>query len=66
MKFKESWIAMTILIPDYTEFISDEELHYIKQINEFGNRYLRVVVNPYSQPKRIITLFFDRRIKRKI
>jgi hypothetical protein len=60
------WISDTIKAPDHTEFISDEELHYIKQIKEFGNRYLRVVVNPYTQPKRIITLFFDRRIKRQI
>ncbi|MBM2815562.1 MAG: hypothetical protein HW421_2324 [Ignavibacteria bacterium] len=62
----ESWISDAINAPDYTEFISNEELHYIKQIKEFGNRYLRVVVNPYTQPKRIITLFFDRRIKGKI
>jgi hypothetical protein len=60
----ESWIFDTITIPDYTEFISDKELHYITQLKEFGNRYLRVVVNLYSQPKRIITIFFDRRIKR--
>ncbi len=62
---KDNWISDTIISPDYTEFVSNEELHYIKQIKEFGNRFLRVVVNPYSQPKRIITLFFDRRIKRK-
>lgn len=62
----KDWISDTINDPDLTEFISDEELHYIKQIKEFGNRYLRVVVNPYSQPKRIIALFFDRRMKRQI
>lgn len=63
-EIQENWISDTIAIPDFTEFVSYEELHYIQQIKEFGNRHLRVVVNPYSQPKRIITVFFDRRIKR--
>lgn len=63
-EIRESWISDTITTPDYTEFVSEEELHYIKQIKEFGNRFLRVVVNPFLQPKRIITIFFDRRIKR--
>lgn len=60
---RTDWIDATISIPDKTEFIDNDEIHYIKQIKEFGNRYLRIVVNPYSQPKKIITLFFDRRIK---
>jgi hypothetical protein len=63
-ELQEDWIYETITDPDYTEFINSDEIHYIKQIKEFGNRFLRVVVNPYSKPKRIITLFFDRRIKR--
>jgi hypothetical protein len=65
-EIQENWTSDTITTPDYTEFVSDIELHYIKQIKEFGNRYLRVIVNPYSQPKHIITIFFDRSIKRQI
>jgi len=61
-EIQERWVSDTINYPDFTEFKSEDELHYIKQIKEYGNRYLRVVVNPFSQPKRIITLFFDRRI----
>ncbi len=38
-EIQESWISDTITTPDYTEFVSDEELHYIKKIREFGNRY---------------------------
>lgn len=63
-EIRESWIFDTITTPDFTEFVSEEEMHYIKQIKEFGNRFLRVVVNPFLQPKRIITIFFDRRMKR--
>jgi len=58
-----SWLENTIDNPDKTEFINNEEIHYIKQIKEFGNRYFRVFVNPYSRPQKIITMFFDRRIK---
>ncbi len=58
------WISDTITKPDYTKFVSEEEFHYIKQINEYGNRFLRVVVNPKIQPKKIITIFFDRRLRR--
>jgi hypothetical protein len=60
---QEHWISDTIENPDFLEYISDNEIHYIKQINENSNRYSKVVVNPYSQPARIITVFFDRRIK---
>jgi hypothetical protein len=34
----KDWISDTINNPDYIEFISNEELHYIMQIKEFGNR----------------------------
>ena len=61
----ENWIEETILSPDFTEYVSNEELHFIKQINEYGNRYLKVVVNPFKQPNTIVTIFFDRRIKGK-
>ena len=57
------WIFDTIDFPDKTEFVNNEEIHYIKAISEFDNRYLRVVVNPFKQPKTIVTFFFDRRIK---
>ncbi|NTW21809.1 MAG: DUF4258 domain-containing protein [Nostocales cyanobacterium W4_Combined_metabat2_030] len=31
--------------------------HYLKQISSFGERWLRVVVNPNIEPKRMVTVF---------
>jgi len=28
-----------------------------------GRRFLRVVVNPHVTPKRVVTVFFDRRLR---
>ncbi len=61
-EIQEHWIIDTINYPNRIEMINNEEIHYIKQIKEFGNRFFRIVVNPYTNPKRIITLFFDRRV----
>lgn len=35
--------------------------HRLARIPEFGNRVLRVIVNPSVTPARIVTVFFDRR-----
>jgi len=32
-KIDKRWISDTITKPDYTKFVSEEEFHYIKQIN---------------------------------
>jgi hypothetical protein len=62
---QESWIESTLNIPDQTILLADEHgnTHYLKKITEFGDRFLRIVVNPQVEPNRIVTLFFDRRIK---
>jgi hypothetical protein len=39
--------------------------HYIKAIPEHGGRFLRVVINHQVEPPRVVTLFFDRRLRRK-
>lgn len=64
-KIRESWVQATLNNPDRTIPLADEHsnTHYLKQIADFGNRCLRVVVNPQVEPNRIVTLFFDRRIK---
>lgn len=64
-KIHEEWILNTIDFPDYVEVGIDGNEHYIKAITDFKGRFLRVVINPYVFPKRIVTVFFDRRIKRK-
>jgi hypothetical protein len=59
----EEWVQGTLRSPDYTEVGSDDNIHYIKAIPEFGGRSLRVVVNPNQTPIRVVTLFFDRRLR---
>ncbi len=61
----EEWLWRTINSPDRTEVGLDDNNHYIKSIPEHGERFLRVVVNPHVTPKRIVTVFFDRRLKRR-
>lgn len=61
----ELWIEETLSNPQRVEPLADSHgnTHYLKQISSFGDRWLRVVVNPNVAPKRIVTIFFDRRVK---
>ena len=60
-----SWIEATLTSPTRLIPIADvhDNTHYLKQIPEFGDRWLRVVVNPSVTPQRVVTVFFDRRVK---
>ena len=59
------WIEQAIKAPDKTEVREREGTkHYIRAIKERGGRYLRVVVSKETDPARIITMFFDRRLGR--
>jgi Domain of unknown function (DUF4258) len=61
----ELWIEETLVDPDKLLPLADSHgnTHYLKRIQDFGDRWLRVVVNPNLTPKRIVTIFFDRRVK---
>lgn len=61
---KDEWIVQTILNYESIIEVHENEVHLIKQIIENDNRFLRIVVNPKKDPKLIITLFFDRRLRR--
>jgi len=61
---KREWADATILQPDRTEDHEDGTRHYIRQISEYGNRSLRVVVNVASESEKRVTAFFDRRLRR--
>jgi len=65
-KILEEWVWRAIDAPDRMEIGSDNNMHYIKAIAEWENRFLRVVVNPHVEPNRIVTVFFDRRLRRRI
>ena len=59
------WVRRVIDNPDRTEIPGDGPRHFLKQIAEHGNRWLRVVVNEAAQPPLAITAFFDRRLGRE-
>lgn len=63
----EEWVRRAMDLPDFVEEKADEwdNTHYIKAIEEFGGRFLRVVVNPFVSPRRVVTLHFDRGVKRR-
>jgi hypothetical protein len=50
---------------DLKQIEEDGTVHYIKSIKEYEGRYLRIVANSNARPQKIITLFFDRRIRRQ-
>ncbi len=62
---REDWVKLTLEEPENEEWQNDGTVHYTKTIEEFGSRILRVVVNPKTKPVKIITLFFDRRLRRQ-
>jgi len=61
----ELWIEEALTEPEKLLPFADPHgnTHYLKRIQNFGDRWLRVVVNPHLIPKRIVTIFFDRRVK---
>lgn len=61
---QEAWVKLAIEDPGKKELKADGTVHYIRAIEQYGGRYLRVVVNPDVRPHRIVTVFFDRRIRR--
>lgn len=58
-----SLVVRTVQEPERTTFEDDGTVHDIKRIPEFGDRFLRVVVN--SETMTVVTLFFDRRLRGK-
>jgi hypothetical protein len=61
----EEWLWRTLDAPDRTENGVDENTHYIKAIPERQGHFLRVIVNERVTPQRVVTLFFDRRLRRE-
>ena len=53
---KIEWIERTIKSPDFKEVFSSREVHHIKEISEYGNRFLRVVLNPQNKTVLLISL----------
>lgn len=60
----DEWIHDTLTTPDKVEVGSDNNTHYLKAIAQYEGRVLRVVVNEHVEPNKVVTLFFDRRLRR--
>jgi hypothetical protein len=58
-----AWADRAVADADKTEEHEDGTIHYLKQIEEHGSRWLRVVVRADVDPARRITAFFDRRLR---
>ena len=56
-EINEDWVKLAIEDSEKNEIKDDGTVHYIRSIDAYGGRYLRVVVNPDSKPQRIITFF---------
>lgn len=63
-KIDEEWVWRTLSTPDKKRLGDDFNMHYSKRIREKQGRVLHVVVNPDVQPNRIVTVFFDRRLRK--
>lgn len=60
---KESWVWDVIKYPTKKTIEDDGNLHYLGTVQEYENKVLRVVVNGNCKPKKVVTIFFDRRVR---
>lgn len=61
----EEWVWRVLNHPDKKQMGDDGNMHYTKRIKERSGQVLHVVINPNYQPNRIVTFFFDRRLRAK-
>jgi hypothetical protein len=63
-----AWVERTLASPELRLPDPDDatvERRY-RRIPEFGGRVLRVAVNTAVEPNRVVSVFFDRRMKGKL
>ncbi|VAW43153.1 hypothetical protein MNBD_CHLOROFLEXI01-2898 [hydrothermal vent metagenome] len=63
-RISEEWVWRTLETPSKKKKGKDGNMHYTKPIRERDGRVLRVVINSYVNPQRIVTVFFDRRLRK--
>lgn len=63
-KIELAWVERVIDFPERTEAdaVDPDMEHRLGRVPEWGNRVLRVIVNRSTEPLRIVTAFFDRRV----
>lgn len=64
-QIRDAWIEQALVAPCLTEpdAVDPALEHRLAVIPEFGNRVLRVIVNVQASPSRVITAYFDRRMR---
>lgn len=64
---RREWIAETLERPDWREGDRSDPalLHFLKRFTGLDDRVLRVIVRAEGDRYRVITVFFDRRARRK-
>jgi hypothetical protein len=62
------WIEQVLDWPELVEPDSDDPqlTHHVGRIQRYGNRARRVVLNSQATPVRIVTVFFDRKMKGRL
>ena len=63
-----AWLEQVLDSPEVVEADRDDPqlVHHIGRIKEHGNRALRVVFNKAMGPARIVTVYFDRKMKGRL
>jgi len=56
------WLQQALDAPARRVSNPDGTLHYLRPMEAFGGRWLRVVVNPATDPPLVVTVFLDRRL----
>lgn len=60
-----AWVERAVVAPELRQpdpIDSSLELRFVK-IPEHGNRVMKVVVNKLASPERVVSVYFDRRMK---
>ena len=67
-KIELEWLERVLAFPQRIEPDATDPMleHRLAVISECENWVLRVIINPHTNPIRVITLFFDRKIRGKL
>ena len=67
-KIEKEWLERVLAFPQRIEPDATDPMleHRLAVISECDNRVLRVIINAHTNPVRVITLFFDRKIRGKL
>jgi hypothetical protein len=65
-EIRRDWLAHAVESPELIREHADGTVHYFATIHEHDDRVLRVIVNPSTVPPKVVTVFFDRRMKGRL